>query len=527
MTDPLSGIERLQELAEPIAAAWAARARASTTVGRERAVLRTFGVTGLDNEGRPLAWAAVDRWLAGAPSRLGSGIALPFATAMLVYEQSAQETALDVASGAIDLELEGQLLADPERRAAAASEARRLGRIALERMEANRTARGELLGMLGDAHRPWLGVVLTERMAQAAAAEAATFGLGGADMVRVEVPTGRELAVRLLDLGHHGGGADLGDLAGEPGDDDPTTSPVGSQRGLGLLRRMLDQIAAERRAYIRLGTAAPALSAPEQAVVAAFERVDVVEADPFAEIIGSGIDPDRALADHVFAYQLHTRGGAALALGAGPLVVAPDLAHGVPPGPAGLSGRALAMQLLAARIAVAGGLDPAAVVLGAIPDWLLDEPDAASRGLAEVIVRRALHPANPLAFSAPTPRDDTTERRVAATWTHLVAATLPAAVDTAFVVRRTPVESFAGAAADHRATTSVATAVAAGLGAPSLHGSAAQHAEAMIAEARATLEGLRDIGWRAVLGQAIATSQPGRLGADAVAERTEAFDPLD
>jgi hypothetical protein len=73
----------------------------------------------------------------------------------------------------------------------------------------------------------------------------------------------------------------------------------------------------------------------------------------------------------------------------------------------------------------------------------------------------------------------------------------------------------------------VAAAVAAGLGAPALRGAAADHAAAMIAEARATLEGLRDEGWRAVLGQSMAATQPSRLGADAVAERTEAFDPFD
>jgi hypothetical protein len=300
VTDPLSGIDRLEELAEPLAAAWAARARASTTVGRERATLRAFGVAGLDSEGRPLAWSVVDRWLAGAPGRLGGGIALPFATAMLVYEMPAQDIALDVASGASDLELEGRLLGDPARRTAAEAEAA-AGSGRAGRIDANRTARLELLGMLGDAGRPWLGVVLTESRAQAAAAEAAALGLAGADLVRVEVPTGRELAIRLLDLGLESPEATLRDLIGDPGDDEPATAPVGSQRGLSLLRRMLDQIAAERRAYIRLGTAAPALSAPEQAVVAGFERVDVVEADLFAEIVGSGVDPDRALADHAFA----------------------------------------------------------------------------------------------------------------------------------------------------------------------------------------------------------------------------------
>ena len=60
-----------------LAGAWGARARASTTIGQERAILRLFGVTGLDAAGRPLAGATVDRWLAGDPRGLGNGIALP------------------------------------------------------------------------------------------------------------------------------------------------------------------------------------------------------------------------------------------------------------------------------------------------------------------------------------------------------------------------------------------------------------------------------------------------------------------
>ncbi len=529
MAHPLAGLDRLQTLAEPLAAAWAARASASTTVGRERATLRAFGVAGLDHEGRPLAWAVVDRWLAGAPGRLGSGIALPFATAMLVYEMPAQEIALDVASGAIDLDLEAELLTDAERRAAAEDEARRLGRAALARIDANRTARAELLAMLGDAPRPWLGAVIAEATAGAAAAEAASLGWAGADLVRVEVPAGRELAMRLLGLGVgiETPEATLRDVVGDPGDEDPASAPTGSQRGLGHLRRALDQVAAERRAYIRLGTAAPALSAPEQAVVAAFERVDVVSADPFAEIVGAGVDPDRALADHAFAYRLHGRGGSLLSLDAGPLVVGPDLARGLPATEAALAGRALALQLLAARIAAAAGLTPSSVALGAIPDWLVEEPGAGPRGLAEVVVRRALHPGHPLSFTAPLARDGSGERRVAATWAHLVAAALPSAGDTAYVVRRAPVEAFAGAALDHRAGVAMAAAVADGLETSTLRGAAAEHAASMIAEASATLESLADSGWRAVLGQPMTPSAPGRLGADAVADRSETFDPFD
>ena len=103
MAHPFDGLDRLVALAEPLADAWSSRALASTTVGRERAVLRAMGVVGLARDGRPLAWSVVDRWLADMPAGLGAGIALPFAMAMLEYDGPSQSIALDVSSGAIEL----------------------------------------------------------------------------------------------------------------------------------------------------------------------------------------------------------------------------------------------------------------------------------------------------------------------------------------------------------------------------------------------------------------------------------------
>src|ERR1019366_6399041 len=140
-------------------------------------------------------------------------------------------------------------LHDAARRADVEAMAADLAASAFERIDANRTARLELLAVIGDAARPWIGVA----------------------------------EVRLA----------------------------------------LDEAAAERRGYARLATAALPLAGPEQAVVAAFERVDIVDGDPIAEVVDGNVDPDRALADHAFARRLIARAGSVVALGAGPLVVAP------------------------------------------------------------------------------------------------------------------------------------------------------------------------------------------------------------
>ena len=166
------------------------------------------------------------------------------------------------------------------------------------------------------------------------------------------------------------------------------------------LRRVADGVAAERRGYVRLATVIPPLGVPEGAVVAAFERIDLIESDPMAEIVADGVEPDRALADHAFAHRLHRRADTLMSIGPGPLVVAPDLASGVPSDPATRAGRALALQLIGVALARADGLAAEQIVVGAFPAWLAEEPAAAAR-IAEVAVRRALFPGFLIRFDEP------------------------------------------------------------------------------------------------------------------------------
>ena len=70
---------------------------------------------------------------------------------LLEYDLEPQQLALDVASGAIDLGLEGELLRERDRRAIAEVEATRLADAAIERIDAQRTVRRETIDMLGEA----------------------------------------------------------------------------------------------------------------------------------------------------------------------------------------------------------------------------------------------------------------------------------------------------------------------------------------------------------------------------------------
>jgi len=517
MAGDLGPLDRLMERAETLAGAWAARARSSTTVGRERALLRMFGVSGLDSAGRPLAWAAVDRYLAGGPGRLGGGIVLPFAMALAEYDLDPQRLALDVASGAVDLAMEAALLREADRRAVAEEEARRLVAAAIERIDANRTARTELIDVLGEPGRPWAGAAIGEPDLAGALDEAKAAVDAGADFLQVDVPIGRELSERLQRAGLD---APIWQpRAGRPADpiDLLEQAPSGSQRALGGLRRALDEVAAQRRGYVRLGIVPPPLGIPESAVVAGFERIDVTVSDPLAEIVSGRVAPDRALTDHAFGQAILARGGVIVAIGSGPLVVAPDLARGLPSDPSTRAGRALALQLLAVAIARGNGLPDDQIIVGGLTPWLAGEADAAARAVAEVTLRRALMPAIGLAFEEPRAEG----RTAGELWPALVAAVQPVGMTIA-IVRRGPT------AADLRATrvqALVAAEVAAAYADRPLSDAALEHARVTAGIALRTLERLADDGWRSVIGDAPPTDGH-RLGADAVAERSDPFDPL-
>lgn len=508
-------LDRLSALAANLAAEFGPVAATSRTLGRERAILRLIGVAGIDREGRPLAAEVVDRYISGHPARLATGIALPFAMALLEYDIAPQQLALDVAGGAVDLAAEAELLAEPGRRAAAKDLLGRLVAAALDRIDANRTARRELLGVLGDCRPPWIGTTLLEPSAHGATGEAIDLVRAGADLVRVEVPVGRELAMHLGELGQ-----DV--VTWRPADDgEPDPAPTGSQRGLAQLRDALDRAAAERGAYVRLSTVPAALAGPEGAIVAAFERADVIELDPMVEIVGAGVDPRRALADFDFAVRVARRAGTVVQLGAGPLVVAPDMDAGVNSDPTTRSGRALALQLLAVTIANRRGLDGGAVVIGALPAWLVDEPSPAARAAAEIAVRRALLPDNLLAFVEPAGPD------APARWTAITGAVLPGE-RVALVLRRSgPGPAFAPVSAGARAAAEVARELESSLGRRGLDGLARAHAAGSIAEALRTLERLGADGWTALTGAAGERNGFGRLGGEAVAPAADPADPVE
>ena len=255
--------------------------------------------------------------------------------------------------------------------------------------------------------------------------------------------------------------------------------------------------------------------------MAALERIDIVEADPIAEIVADGIDPDRAFADHAFGHRLLLRAGTLVMVGPGPLVVAPDLATGVPADAATRAGRAFAMQALSVAFARASGIPEPQLIAGALTPWLPGEPNPATQALATVALLRRAWPGIWLSFEEPA-----ASGWIAARWPLLLALGLAISGPSAIVVRTARRSELPSAVQATRATAALAAELVASPVESLARPAVAAHAAALLAAAATTLDRLDERGWSALLGEPIGGAGRPRLGATAVTEKTEPFDTL-
>jgi hypothetical protein len=530
---PAHEAELVRDEAAGLARQMAKAARGSATAAQARATLRMIGVDGLDRDGRPLAGSTLERFCGCDPSRLAEGVLLPLALAAVSREQSPRDVALDVAAGTVDLVAVAES-ADESLRAAAQARASELLSAAVARFDANRTAARVQREVLGTPREPWLGLALESSDTSAAAGEIRRLAAQGVDVVQVTVPASWEyaearratgLAEGTDEVGGSARGARTGRRHAGRGRRrlplpqlphlDRQDMPAGSQRGLAELRRVADQAAAERGSYASLMTVASALAAPEQAVVAAFERIDLVEADPMREIVEHNVDPDRAMADHAFAHLLQARAGCGVVVGAGPLTLGAELASGVPSDPATRAGRALALQALGAELALACGLPAEQLLLGAVPGWMTDISGALPC-LVQTWLRRAAFPDHSLVVEMPRPAS--ARGGASASWAAPLVAAL-AGAPAALVIVAAGGRATESGAADLAAAAATATILRTALGDGALHGDAHELAAQTARAARRTLECLAGEGWASLIGPAGADPASGRLGRSAVVAR--------
>jgi hypothetical protein len=527
----LSGeVESIRRQAADIAAGLSKTARRSATIAQERAVLRMVGVDGLDLEGRPLAASLAERYCGSDPARLAHGVLLPFVVAMLEYDLPAHELAVEGVRGAVDLCLEAELLDRPDRLAGAERLASQLLDSAFARFDANRTAAREMREVLGVSDEPWLAVALRASEVESAAGEIGVVVGAGADVVQIRVPASWEFAEARRQVGLDTPDAFEGrgragresrpggrrwraqpERSARPARSGAGPVPAGSQRGLASLRTAADEAAAERGRYASLMTVTSAFAAPEQAVVAAFERIDLVEADPIREIVEDNVDPERALADHAFAHRLQARAGCRVVMGPGPLALGADVASGLPSDAATRAGRSLALQALGVELALVDGLPAERLLIGVLPRWVADEGDARAI-LVQAWLRHLVFSGHSLVVG-----ESDAEPQSHAAVAVLITAMAGAAAS--IVVRHVGSGGVSAASRDLRAAASAAAALRASLGDGALRGDAADLAARTLRAAGATLERLAAEGWSTLLGPSGGRLEAERLGRAAVVER--------
>jgi hypothetical protein len=468
-------------------------ARSRTSLACQRALLRVIGVSGLAPNGRPLALDVVHQ-LASADRRLlRNGVGLPFALAAYEYDLEPQQLAGEIAIGHIDLAAEAALLRDRSRSGPARALLGEWLAAADDRFEANRVARAELGGLLGNPSGLCLATELRAFDAREAATVAADLVAAGIDLVRVRVPRDGELR------------DDLG--PGVPEDEWPVgpeaPPPAGSQRGLAALRLALDEAGARNGRYARLATRRVGLAAPELAVVAGFEGIDGVFVDPMDAIAHFGVHPDRALTDHAFACALLRRSGARLVLGPGPSTAEarrPAGASGAGAGgwagsvPAEISGRALALQALARAFTLRADFAAERLDLGAIPAFAVAGGQW-ERALAEVHLRALLFPGHRLVL------DDQAVEACGPALPGLLASWISGGAEVRMVVLPAGPESVASLQGELRGAFEVAGASQGARAAAPLRGTALQFAASVLAEAEETLRRIDRLGLAGALGR--------------------------
>jgi D-Lysine 5,6-aminomutase TIM-barrel domain of alpha subunit len=523
--------EMVRRRAADLAIELSRAARRSATIAQERAVLRMLGVDGLDRAGRPLAASVAARYCGSDRGRLARGVILPLVAALIEYDLPVRDLALDVAAGSIDLGLEAELLERPDRLAATEKRASAMIDAALVRFDANRTVSRDMREVLGLPDEPWLGVALQATEATTAVAEARRLVDEGVDVITVRVPASWEFAEARRHAGLEtsdlfefetrvGRRARASQAASSRRGRRPTAAspetehvPAGSQRGLAALRKATDDATARRGCYSSLMTVASAFAAPEQAVVAAFERVDYVVGDPIREIVEDNVDPERALADHAFAHRLQARAGCRVVIGPGPLALGADVASGLPVDATTRSGRALALQALGVELALADGLSPDRLFLGSVPDWVAAEGAAASI-LIESWLRSFVFGGHRLVVNVPAAAGTAFGGPAG-----LVAAL--AGGPAALVIQPAAVDRVRAVAADLGVAATVARATRAALGDGRLHGDAADIAARTLLAANAALERLAAEGWGSLLGPGGHGGGMEVLGGSAVVERAD------
>ncbi len=265
-----------RELAQRIAKPMLEYFRSHSTLATERAVLRLYGVDGVDEAGVPWPNRVVDAL--AAQDKLARGASYWLAHAALSTGKSIQEAAIALAEGQVDLDAP---IPDREVTAWADDTAGRL----LDDLLAKRRERQATRARLGQGPKPWRYLIVATGNIYEDVPQAVAAARAGADIIAVIRSTGQSL-IDFVPYGH-------------------TTEGTGGTYATGanfkLMREALDEVGEELGRYIQLTNYASGLCMPEITALAAQEGLDMLLNDAMYGILFRDINIFRTLCDQYFS----------------------------------------------------------------------------------------------------------------------------------------------------------------------------------------------------------------------------------
>jgi beta-lysine 5,6-aminomutase alpha subunit len=363
-------IDRCRKLAVAIAQPIEAFIEEHSTVSVERAVLRLLGVDGITTDEVPLPNAVVESL---SPSELAAGVASPFGKALAETGLEPAALARALSEGAFALETFART---PLR--AARGALKPYVTAALARIAAQREAREERLARLPQLPPPLLYVIVAsgniyeDRTAAVAAAEE------GAQIIAVIRSTGQSL----LDFVPFG----------------PTTEGFGgtyaTQANFAIMRAALDEASERLGRYVMLTNYASGLCMPEIAVMAAFERLDMLLNDSMYGILFRDINMKRTFVDQHFSRMLNAQSGIIINTGEDNYLTTADAVDQAP--------AVLASQFINEEFAHRAGLPDRQIGLGDAYEIDPDIEDSFLFQVAQAQLAREIFPEAALKYMPPT-----------------------------------------------------------------------------------------------------------------------------
>lgn len=275
---PPSLVQEARQLAAEIVEPVQAFILEHTTVSVERAVLRLYGVDGVDEAGSPIPNVIVDA--VQAMGALQDGVSRIFANALLATGLSVEDLGQAVAGGKVKL---ADLPLKPEAEIDALLD--RLSEEALSRIATRRSERDEFQKSLPPGRSPQLYAIVATGNIYEDVIQAQSAARAGADIIAVI----RSTAQSLIDYVPYGA----------------TTEGYGgtyaTQENFKIMRAALDAESQKLGRYIKLTNYSSGLCMAEIAALGAVERLDMLLNDAMYGILFRDINMCRTFTDQYFS----------------------------------------------------------------------------------------------------------------------------------------------------------------------------------------------------------------------------------